>query len=220
MPRSNFVRAREMVKKIGHMYFGKPIVPRHPILRAIEGVYKVTDYYGDDELMATYAMGQFPDLVIRKHLPNGRRLSQYLMQLKYWAEPAVAKFIENIQEKDYHITCRASDIARMSMSKHYSSCRKLDGGAENDDIKGFLESDSVAIIVVKDRGGEFLGRQILRYHEKWKKGYGHKSIDNVITIHKAYGNIAHRASLAAVTMALSLNPNLKVTVEDRHDHDG
>ena len=225
MPRSNFVRARKMFKKIGGFRHFRKFVPRNPILLALEGKYSISDYRGEDFVMYDFVREHFPNGVISKYLPDGRRLSQFLIRLKKFDESRVAKFIENIQAKDYYITCRATDIARMSLSKHYSSCRNLKKGDYNDQCLGFMYDEDMAMIVVKDRGGDFLGRQILRYTgmvDVWEPDncrYNHVD-KRVISIHKAYGNIVPRASLAAVTMALSRNPNLKVTVEDQRHADG
>lgn len=240
MPRSNFVRARKMFRKIGNFstISVRKFEPRHEVLRAIEGVYKVSDYYGDDQVLAGFVQDVFfKDLPIKKYLPNGRRLSQYLLQgsgvdsagaqfsptAKEW-QARVAKFIEHIQEKEYHITCKGTDIARMSLSKHYSSCRNLKNGDYSNQCLEFMSDPCVALIVVKDRGGDFLGRQIIKYLPEQKRWNYRKQIYDtrscIISIHKAYGNIAPRASLAAVALALSLNPKLQVTVEDKRSEDG
>lgn len=232
MPRSNFSAARRLGVKYNSSarYFKHEFRPRHEMLRKLEGTYHMTGYYGEDRELYNIAVTLFPDRLVRAKLPSGMKLSQAL--IKEWKKRTtinpsevfrerVATFVENVVDQDFYITCKATDIVRMSISKHYSSCRDVRAQESYDDEpwQMIVNSNRAALIVTKDRGGEFLGRRIIRYDAR--SGYGVKHPGHCISVYKIYGNMSAGASLRAVQYAVrEKGLKGKLIVEDRPYDDG
>jgi len=178
--RSNFARVKKLLSKHG-LYKRIQFNHRNPILRSLEGSYSISSYWGDDEELLNSAQTLWDDKTrYTKYIPSGSKLSKSLQNLRFSLD-RIAKFLENLGERRLIFSCKASDIARMSMSKHFTTCKNLSAGCFKDDIPQHCADPNLAIIFVPDRGGQMMSRCLVKLLKD-------KNGEDVLGLFRAYGN--------------------------------
>lgn len=226
MPRSIYSQAQQLATRYGlrrsFKTVRKKLQLKHWLLQQLQGDYLVQGWLDKNKLTdmqeehsshsPTGAVVRalervveheikplYPDGLVTKYLPNGRKVSSYLTQLlrkNMFSDTqinlAVGIFGEGLIDQVYTITCKPKDILRMSLTKHFSSCRALDDGDYSTDCLQFAVQPLWGLVVVKDRGGQFLGRQQLKIFPRHAR----------LNLYRAYGNIVPAASEIACQLAL------------------
>ena len=170
--------------------------PRHPALKALEGVYKVTGYWGANTPMLGVAESLWAGRPPSKYYldAHGRkaRIAPALLSKGFGAD-RVAKFVEELGERELVFSVRANDILRMSLTPHFTSCMDLRHGGKRIQAVIDVGNADIAIIFLKDKAGHFTSRCLVRL---LKLGG-----ELVLGLQKIYGD--GRLTTAMVKSALS-----------------
>src|ERR1039458_9955672 len=105
----------------------------------------------------------------------------------------VAKFVEELGERELVFSVRANDILRMSLTPHFSSCMDLRYGSKRIQAVIDVGNADIAIIFLKDKAGHFTSRCLVRLLELGG--------ELVLGLQKIYGD--GRLTTAMVKSALS-----------------
>lgn len=147
-------------------------------------------------------------------LPSSARVERYFSQLPYYySRPSypkltteglaklkddVAMLINDIKPLIFHLSCKVTDIMRMSVTPHYSSCMRLpseddnQGGAYYKQIAYEVANPYVAIVFVRDKAGHFKGRILLRMLRILKTG------EFVLGLQRQYGCLSQKVVAKAL----------------------